>query len=312
MILFWQVTHSQKINKRIDILYLVSGFFIMSTPQGLSDFLTFISPICIIVLFFLCLFSCCSCNAQNDGLENSNDPSAAELGLSITGSAQNCSLNMSNSQLNYVDYDGSTVFTVPFVLSNDRFPPKYEDAIKMASITPRRTSCPTIRSEVPPPFYDTTSQQTNAPDQPPAYWALSRFTSAQTSRPTASGLNPTITTDATRLENTVSETANPSVVSSAEVGLEAQKRLRVGLNAVRHASLSQSLQNSTDRLTTLRPVTSFRSTTTNPTANRVQRPATTMNSQSHSHLPSLPGQVTSTIAEEMEPHELDVESLEKF
>ncbi|KAI6213325.1 hypothetical protein M3Y94_00137100 [Aphelenchoides besseyi] len=219
---------------------------------------------------------------------------------------------MSNSQLNYVDYDGSTVFTVPFVLSTDRFPPKYEDAIKMASITPRRTSCPTIRSEVPPPFYDTTSQQTNAPDQPPAYWALSRFTSAQTSRPTASGSNSTIPIDSTRLESAVHETANPSVVSSAEVGLEAQKRLRVGLNAVRHASLSQSLQNPADRSTTLRPVTSFRSTTTNSTASRVQRPATTMNSQSHNHLPSLPGQVTSTIAEETEPHELDVESLEKF
>jgi hypothetical protein len=66
------------------------------------------------------------------------------------GPTHNCSVNMPSMPYNYVNYDGTTMFSVPFIFNTDRFPPKYEDAIKLPSATPRRSSC----SALPPPFYD--------------------------------------------------------------------------------------------------------------------------------------------------------------
>lgn len=68
------------------------------------------------------------------------------------GAAQHCSLNMPSLPLNYVEYDNS-LFPSTFMFSTERFPPKYEDAIKLPSATPRRSSC----SAIPPPFYDTST-----------------------------------------------------------------------------------------------------------------------------------------------------------
>jgi hypothetical protein len=81
------------------------------------------------------------------------------LGGSVeTGITVNSMVSAPNSMpslpLNYIEYDPSyNLYPSSFLLSADRYPPKYEDALKLPSATPRRSSC----TAIPPPFYDNSS-----------------------------------------------------------------------------------------------------------------------------------------------------------
>lgn len=128
--------------------------------------------------------------------------------------------------------------------------------------------------------------------QPPAYDSLPRQPTA-IHRPTASGIS-TISGQATTTNaflvaipsGSMSASNTPMELSPTML---AEKRLRVGLNAVRHASLTT--QANLSSVHNSRPITSLR---TRALSTNQQRPFTThTNSRYLPHLvPTLPGQIT--------------------
>lgn len=82
-----------------------------------------------------------------------------EAGLNVNRVAPPPNSIMPPLPINYIDYDASSAFFAsPFLFSTERFPPKYEDALKLPTATPRRASCGTI------PFMNL-----SPPDAPPLY-----------------------------------------------------------------------------------------------------------------------------------------------
>uniref|UniRef100_A0A7E4VDZ3 Uncharacterized protein n=1 Tax=Panagrellus redivivus TaxID=6233 RepID=A0A7E4VDZ3_PANRE len=145
--------------------------------DSLADFLTFVSPVCILILFFMCffrfLFKSCECGAPTEDEEScqSSRPSSAEV--------VNCR--------NVSDLDPAELYgDVVFCQVHNEFPPRYEDALKMTPVNERSgsivsTTDTSRRSSdlrvipSPPPVYNEAviSIEEDAPssasDAPPAY-----------------------------------------------------------------------------------------------------------------------------------------------
>lgn len=137
-------------------------------------------------------------------------------------------------------------------------------------------------------FLNSTKLSTSILDytNPPAYWSLSRQGTVHGIRPTVSGITTISNTTNNAFLMALPSPSVPNTNAPMELSpaMLAEKRLRVGLNAVRHASLTTQDQMAINRQA--RPITSIRSSTTFVT-NQQQRPFTT-----HSRLvTSLPGQI---------------------
>ncbi|KAI1719502.1 hypothetical protein Ddc_08715 [Ditylenchus destructor] len=144
------------------------------TGNGFTDFITFVSPVFVVAVFFLCLFRflfrCCSCDRSVENSNNANGqgimnvrPTPDHEGEDSVGPfimIRSPALHPATMS----DYYGHSL---PFITAasimdramlEDPFPPKYDDALKMAAPLPPNMVMMSARGNAagnePPPFYE--------------------------------------------------------------------------------------------------------------------------------------------------------------
>ncbi|CAD5222877.1 unnamed protein product [Bursaphelenchus okinawaensis] len=260
-----------------------------------SNVLTYIIPILVLLILLCCMLKLYvkwtgglkNCHRRRNLTENSTVSTTVPITPELVIHSNRTNGTVPVLPFEITEFDGSTFFTVPFLI--ERFPPKYEDAIKMASPQPtRRASVTAVTAAIPPPPFYENAHGSGYSDAPPSYWTLPRLGSS----------HQAASTDAFTVPSTITTSMNMPTSSSTIYLQEAQKAHGSTASLVRHAPLTQSLSDSVqlasrDNLTILRASTA---TSPVPTA-----PAPSM---------PLPGAVMEG-NEFGTVHELRVDELEK-
>ncbi|CAD5232219.1 unnamed protein product [Bursaphelenchus xylophilus] len=207
-----------------------------------SNVLTYTIPMFVVLILFCCMLKLYvkwtggwkNCHRQRTLSENSSASTTVSINTDMV-IHQPSGPNLPVIPFEITEFDGSAFFTVPFLL--ERFPPKYEDAIKLPSPLPPRRASVAVPLP-PPPFYEgTSSNGSGFADAPPSYWTLPRLGTGN-----QSGSNDIY-------RNMTTSINMPATSSSCNMysQLDTQKvQNSTGSTAslVRHAPLTQSLSDS--------------------------------------------------------------------